>query len=58
MTPAVLETLRQLAPAALRELIAVAAGLHAHHDQGNAETVATALRRIADRLTGQPRTAS
>lgn len=54
MTPAVLDALHQMTPAELREVIAAAAGLHAHRDQDNGEAVATVLRRIADRLSLQP----
>jgi hypothetical protein len=42
----------------LRQVIAHAAGIHAHRDGDGGKQMAEALRRIADRLTGAPRTAS
>lgn len=42
----------------LRELIALAAGIHARRDGDGGALVATCLRRVADRLTGQPRRAA
>lgn len=42
----------------LRALMAHVAGIHAHRDQDGGRTIGTAMRRIADRLTGQPRQAS
>lgn len=42
----------------LRALMAHIAGIHAHRDQDGGQIIATAMRRIADRLTGQPRRAA
>lgn len=39
----------------LRQVIAHAAGIHAHRDGDGGVQMAEALRRIADRLTGAPR---
>lgn len=42
----------------LRALMAHCAGICAHRDGDGGASIATALHRIADRLTGQPRKAA
>jgi hypothetical protein len=42
----------------LRQVIAHAAGIHAHRDGDNGERIGEALGRIVDRLTGKPRRAA
>jgi hypothetical protein len=39
----------------LRQVIAHAAGIHAHRDGDGGKQMGAALRRIADRMTGAPR---
>lgn len=58
ISAAELKQLDNLANEELRELMAYAAGIHAHRDGDGGFLIATALRRIADRLTGQPRRAA
>lgn len=42
----------------LRELIAHAAGIHAHRDGDGGLRISDALRRVADRVSCQPRRAA
>lgn len=53
-----IQTLHDMPREELREVIAHAAGIHAHRDGDGGGLIAEALRRIADRLTGQPRRAA
>jgi hypothetical protein len=39
----------------LRQIITHASAIHAYRDQDGGQNIATALRRVADRLTGAPR---
>lgn len=56
MSPSELaQLLEDLTSEELRHLIAHAAGIHAHRDGDGGVLIAASLRRIADRLTGQPR---
>lgn len=55
---ALIQTLNDMPREDLREVIAHAAGIHAHRDGDGGGLIASALRRIADRLTGQPRRAA
>lgn len=53
-----IQHLNDLSKEELRELIAHAAGIHAHRDGDGGALMARALTRIADRLAGQPRRAA
>lgn len=53
--PDVIQDLHDMPSEELRELIAHAAGIHAHRDGDGGLVMADALYRVADRLTGKPR---
>jgi hypothetical protein len=55
LRPDLIQELNELPSEDLRQVIAHAAGIHAHRDGDGGLVTADALRRIADRLTGQPR---
>jgi predicted TPR repeat methyltransferase len=56
--PDLLQDLHDMPSEDLRQLIAHAAGIHAHRDADGGGLMAQALRRIADRLTGAARRVS
>lgn len=58
LSPAQIQDLHDLPSEDLREMIAHAAGIHAHRDADGGILMAEALRRVSDRLTGQPRRAT
>lgn len=52
---ATIQALHLLPNEVLRSLIAHAAGIHAARDGDGGQAMASALRRVADRLEGKPR---
>lgn len=58
LSPAQIQDLNDMPGEDLRDLMAHAAGIHAHRDGDGGALVAQALRRIADRLTYRPRRAA
>jgi hypothetical protein len=58
LEPAFIQDLNDRPSEELREIIAHAAGIHAHRDGDNGEKMSEALARIACRLRLQPRKAT
>ena len=58
LSPAQIQDLHDLPSEDLRDLMAHAAGIHAHRDGDGGLVIAAALIRIADRLTCKPRKAA
>lgn len=55
ITPADIRALKDRSSEDLRQLIAHAAGIHAHRDGDGGALIACALERVAERLRYQPR---
>lgn len=58
INPEVHKVLSGLTSDDLRQVIAHAAGIHAHRDGDGGTLMATALRRVADRIENRPRRAA
>lgn len=58
ISPDEIQSLHDRPSEELRELMAHIAGIHAHRDGDGGALIATTMRRVADRLTCQPRRAA